>query len=216
MRNLALSVLFAAALPSTMALAHPHIFVTVEVTLIYENNAPVAVRLAWVYDDYFSLLITSDLGLDLDGDMVLTPDEKLTLSASVTEWPADFGGDLVVMQGDDLVTLAPRINHVMTFEDGIMREIHTRPFVAELGDDDPITIRVYDRFYYVAYDLAGTVMIAGRDDCQAMVTPANLDAAYTLVEELLYGRPANDVGPDELFPEVGVAFADTIEVTCVE
>jgi hypothetical protein len=58
------------------------------------------------------------------------------------------------------------------------------------------------------------VNIVGRDDCEVLVAPANLDAAYTLVEELLYGRPASDVGVDEEFPEVGVAFADTIEVTC--
>jgi hypothetical protein len=73
---------------------------------------------------------------------------------------------------------------------------------------------VYDPFYYVAYELIGAVTIKGRDDCEALITPANLDAAYTLVEEVLYGRPASDVGADEEFPEVGVAFADTINVTC--
>jgi hypothetical protein len=43
---------------------------------------------------------------------------------------------------------------------------------------------------------------------------ADLNAAYSLVDELLYGRPASDVGPDEAFPEVGEAFSDTVVVTC--
>lgn len=214
MRHLIIPALLATVLPTTMAQAHPHIFVSVEVSVVFEDDAPAAVNLAWIYDDYFSLLITADLGIDLDGDMVLTEDEKATLAASVTEWPADFKGDLEVMQGTDVIALAGRTDHTMTFENGIMREMHSRPIEALSDPDAPLTIRVYDPFYYVAYELVGDVTIEGRDDCKATVTPANLDAAYTMVEELLYGRPASDVGPDEEFPEVGVAFADTIEITC--
>ena len=62
--------------------------------------------------------------------------------------------------------------------------------------------------------LASPVTVEGRDDCTVDVIPANLDAAYSLVDELLYGRPASDVGPDEDFPEVGRSFADTVVVTC--
>ena len=214
MNRFTLPALIAALLPTSMAQAHPHIFVSVEVSVLYENNAPAAIELAWIYDDYFSLLITSDLGLDLDGDMVLTAAEQATLAGSITEWPADFGGDLEVTQNGGLVPLAGRINHTMTFENGIVREVHTRPIQAVPNVNDPITIRVYDPFYYVAYELIGRVQTEGRDDCTSLITPANLDAAYTLVEELLYGRPASDVGADEEFPEVGIAFADTIEITC--
>ena len=210
-----LPALIATALPIQIAQAHPHIFVSVEVAVVYENDVPAAVELAWIYDDYFSLLLMTDLGLDLDGDLVLSEEEETILATSVTEWPAEFGGDLEVLQGETLVDLAGRTNHTMTFENGIVREAHTRPIAKLPQDDAPLTIRVYDPFYYVAYELIGTVTIKGRDNCEALITPANLDAAYTLVEELLYGRPASDVGADEEFPEVGVAFADTIDVTCV-
>lgn len=211
-----LPTLIAIALPTHMAQAHPHIFVSVEVAVVYENDLPAAVELAWIYDDYFSLLLMTDLGLDLDGDLTLTAEEEIILATSVTEWPADFGGDLQVVQGDELVDLASRTNHTMTFEEGIVREVHTRPIAALPKNNAPLTIRVFDPFYYVAYELIGAVTIKGRDDCEALITPANLDVAYSLVEELLYGRPAGDVGPDEEFPEVGVAFADTINVTCAE
>jgi len=214
MRHFILPAILATVLPTSMAQAHPHIFVQVEVAVVFEDDAPSAVKLAWIYDDYFSLLITADLGLDLDGDMVLTEEEEAILAASVTEWPADFKGDLEVMQGTDVVQLAPRTDHTMTFENGIVREMHTRGIPDTKDPTLPLTVRVYDPFYYVAYELVGPITIEGRDDCDAVVTPANLDAAYTLVEELLYGRPASDVGMDEEFPEVGVAFADTIEITC--
>ncbi len=194
------------------ATAHPHIFVGAEVTVDFRGDTPV-VWLNWVYDDYFSLLITADLGLDLDGDMKLTPAEMTTLTESVTEWPADFNGDLEVKQGDTQLQLLPKQQHGMTFEDGIVRETHARP-VALADPAMPLTIRVYDPFYYVAYALSGPVQIIGRDDCDVTITEPNLDRAYSLVEELLYGRPASDVGPDEEFPEVGVEFAQTITVSC--
>ena len=201
-----------ALLPHSTAMAHPHIFVGVEVTLIYDGTTPNAVQLNWVYDDYFSLLITTDLGIDLDGDMILTADEERILAEAVTEWPPDFQGDLEVLQGEQPVTLAAKQDHRMEFRNGIVHEIHTRP-LADVGDA-PLTIRVYDPFYYVAYQLTGPVRIAGRDDCTASITPPDLDRAYSLVEELLYGRPAADVGPDEEFPAVGVEFAETITVIC--
>ena len=48
--------------------------------------------------------------------------------------------------------------------------------------------------------------------CSATILPADLDKAYTLVEELLYATPAAEV--EEAFPEVGEAFADTVTVSC--
>ena len=42
-----------------------------------------------------------------------------------------------------------------------------------------------------------------------------LDAAASLVTaHVLHGRSAAEVGPDEDFPRVGAAFADTATVTC--
>ena len=214
MRTLTTILASALALAPTVTPAHPHIFVGAEVTVDFRGSAPV-VHLNWVYDDFFSLLITSDLGLDLDGDLRLTQDEVATLAASVTDWPADFQGDLEVTQGDALLRLGPRAAHTMAYEDGIVRESHARPF-AVADPAAPLTIRVYDPFYYVAYQLAGPVRVLGRDDCDVTITQPNLDRAYSLVEELLYGRPAGDVGPDEEFPEVGVEFAETITVTCAQ
>lgn len=202
----------ALGLSPVMATSHPHLFVGVEVAVLFEGDRPAAVRVDWVYDDYFSLLLTADLGIDLDGDLVLTAEEKIVLADAVTAWPDGFDGDLEVMQGDAVLALGPREDHRMTYEGGLVRETHVRPL--EGVAETPLTVRVYDPFYYTAYELVAPVAIEGRADCSATVTQPDLNAAYSLVEELLYGRSAGDVGPDEEFPEVGVEFAETITVTC--
>lgn len=198
------------------ALAHPHVFVQVEMAVVFDAQGGVGVRLGWVYDAYFSMLVTADLGIDMDGDLKLTPDEQALLDTQIAAWPADFDGDLEVVQGDTILPLAPKRDHAMVYADGIMRETHLRPLGQFADRAAPLTILPYDPTYYVAYSLAGPVTVEGRDDCTVDIIPANLDAAYSLVDELLYGRPASDVGPDEDFPEVGRSFADSVVVTCAD
>jgi ABC-type uncharacterized transport system substrate-binding protein len=204
-----------AGLAATPAFAHPHVFVETEVNIVFDETGAVAgVQLTWVYDDFFSFLLTTDLGIDPDGDMILTEDEAQVLSDYVLNWPADFGGDLFIYQRGQALALAPPQQGAVSFRDGRVRESHIRPLVQPVVADVPVEVQVYDPFYYVAYDVIGQIGMGGRDGCAAVMKKADLNLAYALVDELLYGRPASDVGPDEEFPEVGYAFADTVTVTC--
>jgi ABC-type uncharacterized transport system substrate-binding protein len=196
------------------ALAHPHVFVDVQIAVVFDDDGGVGVRLDWVYDAYFSMLVTSDLGIDMDGDLKLTPEEQALLDEQIAAWPPDFGGDLEVLQGEAPLPLADKRDHAMVYRDGLLRETHLRPLAQVADRAAPLTILPYDPTYYIAYSVAGRVTVEGRDDCEISIIPADLNAAYSLVDELLYGRPASDVGPDEEFPEVGRSFADTVMVTC--
>jgi ABC-type uncharacterized transport system substrate-binding protein len=209
----ALPLMFVCA--ATPVAAHPHVFVQAKVEVLMDQGQQVTgVRLTWVYDDYFSLLLTADLGVDLDGDMILTSDEEAILAASVTDWPPDFEGDLYLAQGDVPVGLGPPQDHTVELIDGLVHESHTRPLPAPATAGPDFRLQVYDPYFYVAYEIAGDVVVTGGIGCTAEVTRADLDSAYAMVEQLLGGRAASDVGPDEEFPPVGQAFADTIGVTC--
>lgn len=214
MKHLPLAASLLALVPLAPIQAHPHVFVGADVTVIFKDGAPSAIKLGWVYDDYFSLLITSDLGIDLDGDLVLSAQEKQTLSDAVTEWPKDYEGDMEVYQNGEVLPLSAPIEHTMQFENGIVVESFVRPLASSVDASAPLTIKVFDPFYYVSYEIRGAVAFEGRDDCKADIYPPDLHRANSLVEELLYGRAASDVGPDEAFPEVGVEFAETVIVTC--
>ena len=211
--RLKLPLIALAAMPS-MTAAHPHVFVQAEVTVVFDSQGGLAIKLDWAYDDLFSLLVTSDLGIDMDGDLVLTPDEQQLLDEQITAWPPDYTGDLEVIQQGQVLTLEPKQDHSMRYVDGLFNEVHTRPVAALTSSDAPIMIRVYDPSFYTAYDLIPEVRIKGRDDCTAIIIPADIDAAYALAESLLDGREAGEVGPNDYFPAIGDAFADTIELTC--
>ncbi|SFS03782.1 DUF1007 family protein [Yoonia litorea] len=211
MRNL-IAFLTCLAVP-TMGGAHPHVFVKAGVSVVFDRQGDVAIHLDWEYDEFFSLLVTSDLGLDMDGDLVLTDDEQRRLEEEIAAWPPDFAGDLEVMQAGEVLPLGEKYAHTMVYEEGIFIERHARPVAADLSDA-PLRIRVYDPAFYTAYDLTGPVTVTGRDDCTVEIFRADLDAAYALAESLMDGVSFEDQGPDDYFPEIGDAFADTIEVTC--
>lgn len=200
---------------ATLAEAHPHIFVEAQVEVVMDGSgAMTGVRLIWDYDDFFGFLLTTDLGIDPEGDLILTPEEAELLEAQVLAWPEDFAGDLSVAQYGQVLALGPREQATAELRNGRVRETHFRPLVVPADAATPISIQVYDPFYYVAYEIVGEIGLTGGDGCVAQYQKADLNAAYSLVDELLYGRPASDVGPDEEFPEVGVAFADTVIVSC--
>jgi len=205
----------AALCVATTAQAHPHIFVEAQVEVVMDSaGGMIGVRLIWDYDDFFGFLLTTDLGIDTDGDMVLTAEEAAMLEAQVLDWPADFSGDLSVTQNGQVLALGPREQASAELRNGRVRETHFRPLATPADAATPVLVQVYDPFYYVAYEIVGDIGLTGGDGCVAQYQKADLNAAYSLVDELLYGRPASDVGPDEQFPEVGVAFADTVTVSC--
>ena len=209
----ALPLITALACPIAVS-AHPHVFVKAEVTVVFDPSGAVGVQMNWIYDDLFSLLVTSDLGLDVDGDLMLTAAEQMILDEQIAAWPPDYEGDLEVSQNGTLLALSEKRDHRMTYEGGIFTEAHLRPVAEIAAPDAPLHIRVYDPSFYTAYDLQRPVQIIGRDDCTAEVIAADLDAAYALAESLNAQVGAADSDPDAYFPAIGDAFADTIVVTC--
>jgi ABC-type uncharacterized transport system substrate-binding protein len=204
-----------AALPAAPVAAHPHVFVDAGVEIVFDEAGRIAgVRLSWTYDEFFSLMLTEDLGLDPDGDLAMTEPELAALSQSVLDWPADFGGDVFVLQDGRLLELGPRTEASVAYVGGQVIERHFRPLEMPVAAGTPVSVQVYDPFYYVAYEISPDIILQGAEDCAAELRKADLNAAYSLVDELLYGRPASDVGPDEAFPEVGEAFSDTVVVSC--
>ena len=215
MRQTATALALALTLLPGLTGAHPHIFVEAQVTLEMDGQGNLTgVRLAWLYDDFFSLMLTADLGIDPEGDMILTAPEQAVLTSAVLDWPADFGGDLFVTVNGQPVALAPRADPGVIFDAGRIAETHLRRLAVPLEVTGPLAVQVYDPFYYVAYSIVAPITLTGGAACTTTYQAADLNSAYALVDELLYGRAASDVGPDEAFPEVGQSFADTVVLTC--
>lgn len=201
------TALFLSALPC-VGLAHPHVFVDTGIRVVVDDSGRIeGVEISWTYDDFFSLLVMADLGLDGDGDGALTPEELGQLDGFDMNWVKDYQGDTYLTRNGRNIRLGPPQPRGTTVADGLITTTHFR---AASGRADGAVLKAYDPTFYTAYQLVGAVEVTG--GCSADVTPADLDAAYTLVEELLYALPTDQA--EEAYPEVGERFADTVTIQC--
>lgn len=190
------------------ASAHPHVFVDTKLRLVINDEGVFeGIEVAWTYDDFYSLLLLSDMGLTPDAKGSLEQSELVLLDGFDLEWIDGFAGDTFASRDDAPVVLGPPEGRGIKVENGLITSTHFR---AAAGAADGLVIKAFDPTFYTAYSLIGQVDVP--DACEATVQPADLDAAYSKVEELLYATPSIQAEDD--FPEVGEAFADTVTVSC--
>jgi len=206
------SCAFALALVATPLGAHPHIFVDTALRLEINDRLEVTgVTVTWTYDDFFTLLILEDYGLDPDGDGELTQAELDELHGfDLIEWPEGFEGDLYVYSAGEKVAM-PRPRPIgIAVEDGFITATHFReipPVPVEA-----IEILQYDPTYYVAYDVSQGVSLTD-PDCTATVTDPDQQAAQDAVEKELAGGSMEDIFNEM---RVGIHFADTVTLSCAQ
>ena len=82
-----------AAVLGSPAAAHPHVFLDTILVLTFDPEQRLSsIRVAWLYDDFFSMSLFADMGLDNDLDGKLTDAEIAKLQGFNLNWPKDFSG----------------------------------------------------------------------------------------------------------------------------
>lgn len=196
--------------------AHPHIFIDSGVEAVFDDQGRVtALRISWAYDDFYSLLMIEDMGLDPDGDSILTPEEQSKLSGFDMDWDADYDGDLYVLAGAEAVTMGRPMAFDARYEEGIITSTHMRQLATPLAPGvDGLVVQIYDSGFYTAYRInAGAVLTGAPQGCTAAVFEPDLDAADLKLQEIL-AEYQGDESIEMEFPAVGANYADEVRITC--
>mgnify|MGYP001793946735 CR=1 FL=1 len=191
-----------------IAEAHPHVFIDTTLRAVVDADGTFkGLEVQWSYDDFYSLLIFADLGMDSDGDGRLRDDELARLDGFDLQWVEGYEGDSYARQNGVPVALGPPEARGTRVEGGRIITTHFRAADAPAAG---LEIKAFDPTFYTAYALVGQIEVEG--PCTAMIEPADLDAAYSRLEELLYATPEADA--TDYYPEVGESFADTVLLSC--
>ena len=190
--------------------AHPHIFVDMALKVVASKSGQLeAVEITWAYDEFYSLLIFEDLGLDPDFDGELTAAELEKLKGFDLQWSEGFDGDTYLTLNQEALLLSDGEHLETSVSNGRITTRHRRT-LTELVPADGVVFKAYDPTYYTAYTLNQGLEVTG--GCIGEATPPDLNSAYDKVEELLYSMPADQA--ESAYPEVGEAFADTVRLSC--
>lgn len=198
-----------------VAPAHPHMFIDTGLTLFFDDDGRLSgVRVAWVYDDFSSLMIVEDRGYDDDADGVMTAQELDDFAGADVDWSSGFEGDLYLSVNGQPVALGPAEDFAAAYEQGYLASIHTRPLATPLDvSAAPLSIKVYDPSFYAAYTVALPVAMAQGTPCEVNVEKADVKKAGQILDKLISELP-EDVFAEVEFPAVGEFYADTIFLTC--
>lgn len=199
------------------AMAHPHIYVDTGIEVVFDvEGRAEAVRITWVYDEFYSLVLVEERGLDADHDGNADAAERAALSGFDMNWQPGFAGDTYVLSGGREIALGSAQDWTADYRDGRLSSVHLRRLTAPVDLADPLMVQVYDPGFYTAYTIAFPPEMTGLPaGCTAQVYGPDRDAAD---EELLaalaeYGAD-QDVEAD--FPAIGAAFSEEVRVTCGE
>ncbi len=202
------------ALPMS-ATAHPHVFIDAGISFIFNDQGQLsAIKVSWAYDDFYTMLQLEDMGLDADGDGIITVAEQEKLTGFDTRWDADFEGHIAVTFAERAVKLSRPVQPTAELNDGRLYTSHIRTLKTPIDvAQNTLSLKVYDESYYSAYTLDLGAEILNRAGCEMEQIPADLGKAYDVVEQLLYGDTSN---AEDNYPAVGENFADTLTLSCAQ
>ncbi|WP_037254991.1 DUF1007 family protein [Roseobacter sp. SK209-2-6] len=198
--------------------AHPHVFVDTGFEVLFDaDNRLDAIKVTWSYDEFYSLLVTEDLGLDRDGDGKLTQAEHFLLTGFDTNWDEGFNGDLEVRAGEEILPLSGPLEAATEFAEGRIVSTHMRKVVARPPvNSGPFSIKAFDPSYYTAYEIKLPVRISGPLDGRCMLErlDPDIEGALAQMQAQLLRLDANADLEENDIPLLGAEFATEILITC--
>jgi ABC-type uncharacterized transport system substrate-binding protein len=135
--------------------AHPHVFITVQTTVLYDKGAFVGVSHKWTFDEYYTTMAIE--GLDTNKDGVYDREELAELAKVNIEGLKDFAYFTFPALAGKELALGEARDYWLEHKGGLLSLYFTLAFAQPvLAEAKGLTISVYDPTYFIAFDLAKT------------------------------------------------------------
>jgi nickel/cobalt exporter len=204
-----LAVLLISAFSVVPAAAHPHVFVTVKSTLVYEHGVPKAVRHDWRFDDMFSAFAVQ--GLDTDTDGTLSRKELQALAEVNVTSLKEFDFFTFGKSGGNDITFAQPVDYWLE-HDGKALTLHFTLPIASGAKAATTRIEIYDPSYFVSFALnehTPAALEGAPDTCRVDAEgPKPAGQGDKLTEDFF-----SNLDPQEAW---GKQFANAMTVRCGE
>jgi ABC-type uncharacterized transport system substrate-binding protein len=190
------------------AQAHPHVWVTVETTLIYERGAFTGFRHAWTFDEFYSAMAVE--GLDTNKDGKYSREELAELAKVNVTSLKDFSYFTFPKLASQALKLGEPRDYWLEHKEGILTLHFLLPLATPvLPEAKGLAFGVYDPSFFIAFDLA------------KKENPIRLGDGAPKGCQLKVGAPQRDPGDVSALGEqitaitgFGVSVAKTASVEC--
>ncbi len=204
----------AIALWTVPAAAHPHVWVTVETTVLYEGGAITGLQHKWAFDDMYTAMAIQ--GLDANGDGIYSREELQELAQVNIDGLKEFGYFTVAKLGKAEIKVKPPVDHYLDYKDSVLSLHFTLPFEQPvLADAADFNFAVFDESFFIAFDFGAddpVKLSAGAPEgCHASIgIPENELAELQKLNESFGGQlTAGDQNAG-----MGLGYAKTVTLGC--
>jgi ABC-type uncharacterized transport system substrate-binding protein len=187
------------------AAAHPHVWITVETTLMYDKGAFSGLRHKWTFDQYYTAMAIE--GLDKNKDGKYDREELAELAKVNIDGLKEFAYFTTAsVAGREIKFEAPS-DYWLEHRDGVLSLNFTLPFTEPVSTDAKgLTFAVQDPTFFIAFDLA-------------KVDPAKLGPGTPAACKIKVGSPKEQAGAlgdafAKQFGALAVGGSQVIAVDC--
>lgn len=201
-----------AALAPRPAAAHPHVWVTVETTVNYDNGTVTGLTQKWTFDEMYAAMAIQ--GLDANNDGKYDRKELAELAQVNIDGLKEFDYFTFVKLGDSDLKLAEPRDYWLEYTDGQLSLHMTMPLSQPvLAEASGLSFAVYDPSFFIAFDFAkqnGVKLANAPAGCQATLSvPKEDEELARRLAEAAQVDVNGSVGTD-----LGVAVAKSILLSC--
>ncbi len=211
--NLALLALFWAA----PAVAHPHVWVTYQTTVLYDKGAIAGFEHVWTFDDMYTAMAIQ--GLDKNNDGTYDKAELAELAQVNMDGLKDFDYFTFPKLGTSDLKLAGPQEPWLEHTNGVLRLHFQLPLSQPvLAEAEGFNFSIHDPSYFIAFEPeksdALKLSAGAPEGCKVAFGEAKSDAnSEELKAKLLDNAFAQELGQTQ---DIGAGFSTTASVTCAK
>lgn len=141
---------------STGAIAHPHVWVTMKETVLYDKGTITGLLQAWTFDEFYTQQAIE--GLDKNGDGKYDREELKELAKVNIEGLKEFDYFTYAKLGETPLKFKPPIDYWLNYSDkGILTLHFTLPLETPVSAEAAgFNFAIFDSSYFIAFDFAQT------------------------------------------------------------
>jgi ABC-type uncharacterized transport system substrate-binding protein len=135
--------------------AHPHVWITVETTVLHENGAFVGLRHKWTFDEFYTA--TAIEGLDKNKDGIYDREELAELAKVNIDGLKDFSYFTYAFRAGQKLGTGEARDYWLEHKGGLLSLHFTLPFASPLAAEAKgFAFAIHDPEFFIAFELAGT------------------------------------------------------------
>ncbi len=137
------------------ALSHPHVWVSVEATVLYEKGTVVGLAHKWTFDEMYTAMAIQ--GLDANNDGIYDRKELAELAQVNIDGLKEFDYFTFAKLGQSTMQFAPPKDYWLEYANNVLSLHMVTPLAQPvLAEAEGLSFSIYDPSYFIAFDLAKT------------------------------------------------------------